>query len=211
MSGVELPGRLHGVGQRIEQWHVGQGTVAGLVAFPLGYLLTAVVVAVGGTVDTSKPLEVARVVGYVFYNGHNVPLHQYGRRAVTTEGTTQLTPYSETTNLLKAASTSVPAVVYYLVPVAVLLVVAGLLTVRYADADRPGAVHAGLVGGLALGYLLATMAGSYVIAEANASGEAWVVANPHRVTALAAGLGYPLVLGIVGTAAVFAWRRVAGS
>jgi hypothetical protein len=214
VSADQSAGILGRVSTSIEAYHVGQATAVGILAFPVAYLLTIVTILIGGSIDTSRPIEAARVVGYAFYNAHNVPLHRYGERAVSGPDGTTLQEISATGTLLQESATSIPTVVYYLIPVVVLLGAGALLAYRYLPSERQptserrSVRHLALVGGLVLGYTLAMLAGSFLFAETTTSGQTWVSLNPERLSALVAGIGYPLVLGAVGSTAVLAWRRI---
>lgn len=208
MSRDGSAGRLDRVSRVIEENRVGRATGVGFVAFPVGYLLTAAAVAIGGSIDTSKPVEAARVIGYAFYNGHTVPVHTYGQQASTVEGgPTQLRSFSELVNLIQQRSTSIPPEVYYLIPVVVLLAAGAILASRYLDDELGTARQAGVVAGLVLGYLVAMLGATFLVTETVSNGPAWTTLNPERLRTVAAGIGYPLVLGIIGTSAVVLLRR----
>lgn len=204
-SSQDLVGRTS---EAIETYHVGQATGVGILAFVGSYLVTIASILLGGSIDTSRPIEAARVVGYAFYNAQNVPVHRYGERALTGPDGTTLREISATGNLLQQSSTTIPTIVYYLIPVVVLLIAGAVLAYRYLSTDFASTHHLALVGGLVLGYTLAMLAGSFLFAETTSSGQSWVSLNPERLHTLAAGIGYPLVLGLVGSTAVIGWRRV---
>lgn len=173
------------------------GAAVGFGAYLLGYLVTFLFTNVDG-VDSG---EVAgwKFAGMIFYGAHTV------RTAVTitVEGTSETDRF----DLFGSAgpgnlASTVPELLYFLVPVAVLLTAGYLL---YARVDwRLSVGEAAAVGATpTVGYLAAAVAGT-VLFESTFSGSPFGVSGsttygPALVPAVVlAGLLYPLVCGAVG-------------
>ncbi|MFW5949504.1 MAG: transporter [Halolamina sp.] len=168
----------------------GAGAAAGLGAYLLGYLVTYVWHS--GSVEErlagynfitemfgGEPIAVWKGVGWLFYNAHFVDTR------IDAFGGTQ------SQNFI-AGSEGGAIVLLYLVPV-LLLLAAGLVVARVADAHDPGTgATAGVA--VAVGYFPLALIGRFLFAYEGSAG-------PDVVTAiLLAGLVYPLVLGAVGGA-----------
>jgi hypothetical protein len=167
------------------------GSVAGLAAWLIGYLLTYVLVAPdlrdSGLNRVIEALQgspaTVDMVGWVFYNAHLV-----------------LTVFTDVP-VLGTSSTSFVggdggfSPVLYAVPVGLLLA-AGLAAGRYRGATS---VDEGLLAGLTIvpGYALAAVVGAVVFTVSVAG----ATVAPDTVTAIAlAGIGYPAVCGALGGA-----------
>ncbi|SFP13775.1 MULTISPECIES: transporter [Halolamina] len=169
---------------------LGAGAGAGVAAYLLGYLLTYVWQS--GSVEErlegynlvtelfgGEPIAVWQGVGWLFYNAHFVDTR------IDALGGTQ------SQNFI-AGSDGGSLALLYLVPV-VLLLAAGLLTARVADADEPvDGATAGVA--IAVGYFPLALLGRFLFAYQGS-------AAPDLITAaLLAGFVYPLVFGAVGGA-----------
>lgn len=173
------------------------GATVGFGAYLLGYLVTFLFTSVDG-VDSG---EVAgwKFAGMVFYGGHTVD----AEFTATVEGASETDRFdlfggSGPENL----ASTVPELLYFLVPVAVLLTAGYLL---YARIDWRLSVGEAAVVGMTptVGYLAAAVLGTFLF-ESTSSGSLFGVSGaatlgPALVPAvLLAGLLYPLVCGAVG-------------
>lgn len=176
-----------------------QGAVFGAVAYVVGYVLTYVLFQVDSELEVDRALGEAsaggfEAVGWVFYNSHFVDI-EITAGAAGVGG-------SQTVSVLSAGSTSIPELVYYLVPIAALFLSGSLLgqTLRAADAEE--ALKAGLT--LVAGYLPLTVLGTFlfeVSVEQEVFGEtASYSAGPDLVPALILmGIAFPAILGAIGS------------
>lgn len=171
---------------------LGRGTVAGLGAWLVGYLVTYLLHS-GGVRDAlaTDVLELLagdpvtwKLIGWLYFNAHFVDASVPGLLG------------RSTVNLLSGAEELGLLALYVLPPVA-LLVAGAVAAYGRADADA-GAVEGAKTGAaVALGYLLASLVGAVAVRITVAD----AVAGPSLVTAvLLAGLVYPLVFGAVGGA-----------
>lgn len=170
---------------------IGRGTVAGVVAFVAGYLVTylwqaahvrewldgvnAILQFFGG-----ESLPAWKAVGWVFFNAHFV------RTQIPTVGGTRTQNY--------IASGEFPALLYA-VPI-VLLVATGFLLVR---SRHPTDLQDGAIDGatIAIGYAGAAIVGVFGFGATR--GEVTVAPDPVTGVLLA-GIVFPLVLGAIGGA-----------
>ena len=169
------------------------GGVFGVAAYVVGYIVTYVLVEIDGEIDTSEFdsefADTIDVVGWVFYNGHFVDTEYSISAGDFSE--------SESERLIAEGSTQIPEVVYYLVPI-VMLVGAGYLLLQQEYVTDVG--DAALSGAtLVVGYLPLAILGT-ILFEASESGNGGSVSvGPETGAAiLLAGLIWPIVLGAVG-------------
>ena len=166
---------------------LGAGAGTGVAAYLLGYLITYVWQS--GSVEErlagynalanlfgGEPVAVWQGVGWLFYNAHFV--------------NTRIDSFGGTQSQSFIGGDGGASVLLYLVPV-VLLLAAGVVTARVADADDPAA---GATAGaaVAIGYFPLALIGRFLFSYQGS-------AAPAIVTAiLLAGAVYPLALGAVG-------------
>jgi len=185
----------------VERVPVGRGGVAGAFAYIGGGLLTTVLMWFDG--DLQQELEMAETQGiqasvidvilWAFHSAHHVEIESSFERGGTTE--------TQSGNLFAEVSTSVPKLVYYAVPV-IILVVTGYLV---ADGALPDSTGQAIQSGAAtvVGYLPVTVAARY-FSEASGSatilGEqiSYSIAPALGTSILLAGIVFPVVLGAVG-------------
>jgi len=212
------------------------GLAVGLASTVVGYVLFFAVVLAGSSVDFSKSVvNVLRSVGLLYYNAHNVPM--YERLVITqTQGgdvvarriretwTNQITGWARihqevrsggsvvsenTQTTVFDANPALPAEVYLLIPVLVLLVAGAGFTRRFVDQPAVGrdtGLTSLLVGGvITIGYLLVVLLGTYVLVLQG--GTEGTVLHPARFEALVYGLAYPLVFGSLGAYLAIRWQR----
>ena len=204
----------------IERLPLVRGGLLGAGAYVLGYVLTFLFVEYEVNTDFSNPFAVAwqidldvialalrfqpggggtkDLAGWVFYNTHFVetivpePGYQSG---------------STTANiLLETGTLSIPAVVWLLIPV-LLLVGAGYVTSMVVDRQATPREKALAGGTIVVGYLPLTGAGILLFTKAYAPNAAYGV-SMHPVWILAIGLMgivYPVVLGGIG-GLLASWR-----
>ena len=165
----------------------GAAAGTGVAAYLLGYLITYVWQS--GSVEErlegynalaslfgGEPVTVWQGVGWLFYNAHFV--------------NTRIDALGGTQSQSFIGGDGGATVLLYLVPI-VLLLAAGLLTARAADATDPSA---GATAGaaVAIGYFPLALIGRFLFSYQGSAAPALVTA------ALLAGLVYPLLLGAVG-------------
>ncbi|WP_053948253.1 hypothetical protein [Halolamina sediminis] len=171
-----------------EKLPFGAGAGTGVAAYLLGYLISYVWLS--GSIEErleaynfiadlfgGEPIAVWEGVGWMFYNAHFVSTRIDGFGGTQSQ------------NFI-AGSDGGSIALLYAVPI-VLLLAAGLLTARLADAEAPadGAIAGAAV---AIGYFPLALLGRFLFSYQGS-------AAPDLVTAiLLAGLVYPLVFGAVG-------------
>lgn len=181
---------------RVDRTTIGQGAVAGLAAYVVGYVLTYAWRAPAVDGSLRGPNVLAQLLGietiptwkgvaWLFYGAHGV-----ATRFSRPGGSTALV------NLVEQSGDGTVALVYVLVPV--LLLLAGAVTAWVAGADAP--VEGALAGTtVVVGYLVLAAVGTVVFAHG--VGDTGTTIAPDPVTGvLLAGAIYPLVFGGVGGA-----------
>lgn len=197
-----------------------QGAVLGAFAYLFVFALVYALVSVDDGLDASVTDDIGRLqtelfefgfpqptpseaefVGWVLYNAHFVEtvFAPDIQTPVDADGAT-----AQSVNMLSEASTQIPAIVYYLLPV-VVLSLCGYALARKHDADS--VLDAARTGGsLVIGYFPLAVIGSLLVV-ATATGEAsnvevTVSAGPSLGRTVLVGFVFPAVFGIAG--AVFA-------
>ena len=171
-----------------EKLPFGAGAGVGIGTYLLGYLVSYVWLS--GSIEErlagynfiaelfgGEPIAVWQGIGWMFYNAHFVSTRIDGFGGTQSQ------------NFI-AGSDGGSIALLYAVPI-VLLLAAGLLTARLADAEAPadGAIAGAAV---AIGYFPLALAGRFLFSYQGS-------AAPDLVTAvLLAGLVYPLVFGAIG-------------
>ena len=172
-----------------------EGAIFGFASFVVGYILTLIVVAVGEAEQFTENL--IESAGWLYYNA------QFADLTATISAGDQ--SRSDTFNYLTDDSVlgvsiegvDVPTVVYYLLPV-IVLVGAGFLLARYVNArDASDGALAG--GTLALGTVIPALLGTVLFSLE----QAWILGtverSPELITGvLFVGLLYPVVFGAIG-------------
>lgn len=180
----------------VVQRNLTNGALVGIGAYLAGYVLTYLLVIVDG-VESQGDIETWKAVGWVFYNAQNVDLTFVGSAgsASVTENFRLFEDGSGVGNL----GSTVPEIVYYLVPVVVLLG-AGYVAYQRADtADLPTAQVAAIGATSVVGYLVLVILGRFLF-EATGSflGADLAIAPDLGTAVVLAGIVYPLVLGALG-------------
>lgn len=184
--------------------HAPTGGLLGAGAFGLTYLVTVAFVAVDG--PSVEGIPGWRLAGLVCYSAHNVETvftASGGGQSVSRSGNLVSGGVAEVTSV----GSTVPAPVYYLAPV-VVLVAAGFLAVRVVDAGSLALETAAVAGAtVATGYLLGGVVGLVAFrTSASAVGLEAAVAPDPVAGVLLLGVVYPVLLGAVGGAAAAASR-----
>ncbi len=175
--------------------------VAGVGAFLVGYALTVLVAVVGASSTEGGLLDVLTLLAFVFYSAHNVPLEVSGVGRLD---------WLSTTASASTPDPAVPVIVFYSIPVVVLLAVALLVAFRVVGrTDDPVRVVAAVLA-FAVAYGLTAVAGTFVFTSESVFGGSARLAFGDAVVF---GFAYPLVFGVVGAgiAGIVAFRRAAGS
>lgn len=174
-----------------------QGAIFGAAAYVVGYVLTFVLFELDGEFDASGLEDIGagtmEAVGWVFYSAQRIDIE----RTMEGGGGSE----SETANVIAETSTDLPELLYYLVPVAVLIGIGYLLVDRVYAAESADAAKIG--GSVVAGYLPLTIVGVFLFEaseEATVLGESFSVSmGPELVPAVVImGVLYPAVLGATG-------------
>lgn len=167
---------------------VGAGAV-GVLAFPAGYVLTGLIVVLGGQ-TSGDVLGILLLLGFVFYSSLNVPADIVGGGQVD---------YLASVADPATAAPAVPIVVYYAVPIFVLVGAGALATVRLLE-GHPDPVETGLtVLALAVGFAGMAVVGSFAFVSTTITGD---TARIALLPAALFGFAYPLIFGLLGAALV---------
>ena len=203
MAQREPAGRTGSQGTGGDSLPIKQGAVFGALAYVVGYALTYVLFQVDGELEVDRALGEAsnggfEAVGWLFYNSHFVDVEIVAGAAGASG--------SQSVSVLSEGSTSIPELVYYLVPIAALLLCGNLLGQRVRAADAEDALKAGAT--LVAGYLPLTALGTFlfeVSTEQEVFGQtASYSISPELVPALIImGIAFPAILGAVGSYRVF--------
>lgn len=203
------------------------GTVlgSGIAAFAAGYLgLFTLLTILGNIRFSDRIVSILRSVGHAFYNAFNVPTFTESTRSIRQGGavTSELvektwlnsvTGFSRVKRELyqggelvnETAATgvtgsgpSIPAIVYLLVPVVVLVGVATLVGYRALPAGgskRERAIRWAMAGAIySLGFLLVALVGTYILTQEQTQ----TFLRPARLETLIYGIAYPAVFGTGG-------------
>jgi hypothetical protein len=162
----------------------------GIMTFVSGYVVTALVMLVVVDADMSRPLVLVVFFAFIFYNAHQIP-------AVVGDGrfVDQLEVFANPAT----ADLAVPVVVFYAIPM-VMLVAMGVLGTRLYTSNYldPRQVIAGVLL-LTAGYAAMAILGTQIVQTSTNFGG---VATPHLQSTLLFGLLYPLVFGAIGAGLV---------
>lgn len=180
-----------------------EGVAFGALAYVVGYVITYVLFQVDGELEVDQALGEAsgggfEAAGWLFYNSHFVDVEVVAGAAGASG--------SQTVSLLSEGSTSIPGLVYHLVPVAVLFLCGFLLGQRLRAASAEDALKAGAT--LVVGYLPLSALGTFlfeVSTEQEVFGQtASYSISPELVPALfLMGTAFPVILGAVGSYQAF--------
>lgn len=183
---------------------VGIGAGTGATAYLSGYVVTYVFAVIDGVSTDALPTWIH--VGRIYYNAHFVDTRAVGegRPTVIWNLVTGYT-HAVTGDLSAAVGSTVPTVLYHLVP-AVVLVGAGYLSWRLASGhlDAIGALNRG--ASVVFGYLVLTLVGAFLFTTSPGSS---TVGPTLRTAALQVGVIYPVVFGGLGGLGGLAHGRLA--
>lgn len=160
------------------------GAVVGVGSYILSYVLLFVfLILEGGNMLQQQAWKAA---GLILYNAHNVDI------VASAMGQTQ------SVNILAQAggTTSIPTIVYYVVPVLV-LVVMGYVVASMANLGSNVAAAAAAGATVTVGYLVLAVLGTFVFTV----GSAMASGSPDlMMSVVLMGLVYPIVFGSIGGA-----------
>jgi hypothetical protein len=172
--------------------------VAGIGAYIVGYVSVTVYV-IGNTIASGTipwpPNSALISSGFAFYNSHVGLGFLYEESILVV---TDVPPGANVAGFepfsLVARTASEP-LIYYSIPVLVLLAVAILFTRWREPAEPDGGLAVATGAGMTIGYLLCMLIGTYIFVRQ----EGAVIRHLDRLATLLYGLLYPLVLGTVGS------------
>lgn len=172
------------------------GVLSGTWTFVAGYVLMAAIMLPTAEFAGGFMAQV-RSIGHVYYNAQFVPLVD------TTLDGEPIQVVGLPTDWLAEGATSLPVVVYYAVPVVVLLVGGAVLAFRtLPDGELEEYVLPGV--SITVGYLAMALLARLFVEETIAGA---AVRRPDIVQTLVFALVYPLVLATAGGLAVGVWRH----
>lgn len=178
------------VGDRVRSFAWSQAIGVGGGAYLLGYLLTVAVVYLGPSETSGSAGDVLTLIAFIFYSAQNVPV---------------LVPSLGVVNWLEFVGQpgppepSVPLAVFYLIPVVVVLAVGAWTAQAYGDewGEPVDAILAS--AGLAAGYWVLAVLGTFVFRTSSAFE---VPARLSLPDAALFGLVYPFVVSLFATGVV---------
>lgn len=176
-------------GSALDRVPIAQGIVAGLFAWVAN--LVVIVGLVAGAESTDEPIGFG---GNVMYNAHLAM--SKAKRSGGASGSA-----SDTGSMIAGSMTDLADVVYYAVPIVVLLLV-GIALARIVSIRDPGV--AALAGAtMAIGYILPTVAGTQIFEVSSESGWfgiATTTVSPMltATTIVVMGILYPALFGSMG-------------
>lgn len=169
----------------------------GAAAYVLNYLLVYVFMLIDG-VESGSEIPRWKVTGWVFYNAHNVDVEAAVGGETASGNYLESAAAGGLTDAISALTSTVPKLVYYVVP-AVVLVLVGLLAARRVRAELDGVEAAGVGAGIAGGYLVLAAVGVFIFEYSISTlGTSASLAPKLSSAVLLAGLVYPVVLGAIG-------------
>jgi hypothetical protein len=165
------------------------GAVIGAAAFVVNYVVIYLLTTIDGLEATAD--SAWKGVGWVLFGSHMVDIE------LSLLGESQsFDIFSEGAGGDGLTST-IPEIVYYLVPV-VVLIGAGYVLYQRANVTLDTEAAAGLGATVAIGYVILAAAGVFLFEVSSSGGSI----APKMTTGIAvAGLAYPLVLGAIGAVA----------
>lgn len=186
--------------ETVDRLPLAPSILGGITAFVGGFFLFVATLASTGNPNFSNPVRTLKQIGGIFYNAQNVHLRQY-REIVVGD---QTIPQEATINLLQQSQPTLPRIVYYAIPVVALAVVSGFLIHRYVDDRRPLETLGAIVLGTTVGYVLASLIGTFLVTQRTAIEGASESLGPVKVESLVFGIAYPLAITLVIGAIVIA-------
>lgn len=180
-------------GNLLDRVPIVQSVVAGLAAWVASFVVVVILIAA-----TEDGDDLVGFSGNILYSSHFVDSEV---ETPTLAGGTQ----TQTQNLLSEGATELSELVYYAVPIVVLLL-AGIGLARAVNATD---VEVGAVAGAvsAIGYVVLTVAGTFIFEynrdvtfAGQPAGEATAMPELGVVTVVVMGLLYPIVFGAIGGA-----------
>lgn len=188
-------GGAYGPGELVERLPVTAGAVFGVVTHFAGLLVTFSLLVVDPEFEfgASRVVQVGAVdeTGWLFFSAHFARLQRREPFAGPT-GAEQFNVLSETT-------LAFPAVVFYVIPV-VLLVAGGFALVSGRELWEPSArAHAAAGATIVVGYFPLAGVGTILFeTEVGFEGQTLTQAPELSTTLLFVGLAYPLAFGAIG-------------
>jgi hypothetical protein len=192
---MSTDGGAYGPGELVERLPVTAGAVFGVVTHFAGLLVTFSLLVVDPEFEfgASRVVQAGAVdeTGWLFFSAHFARL----QRREPFGGPTG----AEQFNVLSETTLAFPAVLFYAVPV-VLLVAGGFALVSGRELWEPSArAHAAAGATVAVGYFPLAGAGTILFeTEVGFEGQTLTQAPELSTTLLFVGLAYPLAFGAVG-------------
>lgn len=172
------------------QTYLKDGAMIGAAAYVLNYVLVFLMAAIDGVEGTAE-VATWKYAGWVFYGSHNVDLE------VSAGGQSETSSVFGGTFTGENLTSTVPEIVYFVVP-AVVLLGAGYMLYDRVGGTLDTESAAGLGATLAAGYVVLAAVGTVLFEVTSGP----ITVAPEMTNGvLIAGLAYPLVLGAIGAVA----------
>jgi len=187
----------------IRRFPWGLAALTGAATFLVEYALVGLLFVFGPVSSGAEALfDRLTIWSFTHFNAHFVPVTR-SAEGITLAGPTRVNLVTD------SPDPTIPAAVYIAIPIASLLF-AGVLFEWWREDDGEGLFEgSGIVGaGLAVGYLLVGMLGTFVFVITVSFDQGGTASEAvDRIFAFAALLGYPLVLGSFGALLVRGYRE----
>jgi hypothetical protein len=174
----------------VDRVPIGTSVGFGVVA----YVVNFVVMGVFAFVETDNTDNILSAIGFILYGSHNVPIEA----SVSVGGVSRTQSFNVVQTLAATGQNTIPGIVYYVVPVLVLVAI-GFVLGGMAAGNRGGSPADGFVAGAGttISYLVLAILGTFLFTESAMGGAG--TSSPALVrSALFMGLAYPLVFGGLG-------------
>lgn len=168
---------------------LGMSVGIGVAAFVVNF----VVMAVFAFIESDGTDSIFTAIGFLLYSSHNVPI----QATISMGGTTRSQSYNVVQTLAATGGNTIPGIVYYVVPVLVLVAI-GFVLGGMAAGNRGGSPADGFVAGagMAVSYLVLAIVGTFLFTDSAMGGAS---SSPALMqSALFMGIGYPVVFGGLG-------------
>ncbi|MDG5775071.1 hypothetical protein VB773_16495 [Haloarculaceae archaeon H-GB2-1] len=162
----------------------------GIASFVVGYLLTLVVVLAGPASIRGGLADVPALIAFVFYGAHNVPVQVANLGAINFVAQQQ--------------NPSTPLIVFWLLPIAVLLGTGVELGSRFLARKASAVDLVTSVLAVSLGYTALAFLGTFVFRTKTMFE---VSAKLYLGDAIVFGFAYPAVFVLLGASATMLYRR----
>lgn len=201
----QQPGYGHGGGGGdneglIDRLPTKEGGIFGAIAFVVGFVITYLFVEIDDEVSIEDGEEIGAgtfdLVGWVFYNTHFVDT------VYSVDGAEEFgDQFAESERLIAEASTDIPEVLYYLIPIVVLIGAGYWVAKQVTITDEQNAAMAG--ASVIVGYFPLAVVGTFIFSHSEEVQDeffdfSFSISPDTGMAIILAGIVYPLIFGAIG-------------